>query len=301
MYYLLYSIFYVISLLPMRVLHGVADMAYVLLYHVFGYRKQVVMRNINLSFPEKSEQERKQIAARFYRSFAHIWVELIKCLTIKKEAAARMMEMDTSLLQKLYEQGRSVQLIGGHLFNWELLNMTLPVNQPFPFLAVYMPMGGKAMDRLIYKIRSRFGTVLISATQVKEQMKPWLGKQYMIILGADQRPASPESGHWLNYLNQPAAVVKGPARNARAGNMAVVFGYLQKLGRGRYRFCLEMLVENPESMTEEAITLAFVQRLEQSVRQQPENYLWSHKRWKHPWKPEYAHLWIDTANPPAAS
>jgi KDO2-lipid IV(A) lauroyltransferase len=104
-----------------------------------------------------------------------------------------MMEMDTSLLQKLYEQGRIVQPMGGHMFNWELLNMTIPANQPFPFLAVYMPLSGKAIDRLIYKIRRRFGTVLINTTRVKEQMQPWLGRQYIIVLGADQRPSIPKA------------------------------------------------------------------------------------------------------------
>ncbi len=251
------------------------------------------MQNLRGAFPEKTEKEITLIARRFYRNFMHNWMEVFMCMTMSKKRVGRMMDVDFSLLKRLYGEGKTVQLICGHQFNWELYNMVMPGNQPFPFLFVYMPLTGRAINRIILYIRGRFGAVTVDATSMKADMKGWINRQYLIFLAADQRPPGPEKGFWLNFLNQPAAIIPGPAKNARQFNNAVVFANPVKTGLGRYRLELELLVEDPSGLSEAEITMIFVRRLEKAVRRQPETYLWTHKRWKHTWKKEYESVWID--------
>ena len=300
MYYLLSGFVYLLSWLPMPVLYVLADCCYIVVYGLLGYRKKMVRNNLVKAFPTLSTQERQKIENEFYRNFFDTWFELIKCATISVKRARQMMTADFTLLEALHAQGKTCQFMCGHMFNWELYNVIIPTGQPYPFLPVYMPLASKPVDKLMYKIRSRFGVHLINATQVKQEMAGWLQRQYMIALGADQRPSNPENGWWLWFLNQPTCVVQGPGRNAVRNNMTVVFAWPQKTGRGRYHLHLEVMAANAAQYTPQQITQLYIKRLQQAIEEQPGNYLWTHNRWKHAWQPSLESLWIDALPIPHA-
>ena len=79
MYYLLYGLLYIFSLLPFFILYGFSDLAFVILYYVYGYRKEVVSGNLDIAFPEKSTAEKKKIARRFYRNLCDNFIERSSC------------------------------------------------------------------------------------------------------------------------------------------------------------------------------------------------------------------------------
>jgi Kdo2-lipid IVA lauroyltransferase/acyltransferase len=279
----------------MFVLYALGDVIGFFLFDVAGYRKAVVLKNLRLSFPEKSEQEIQKIAKKFFRNFMDTWMETIKFLIMSPEGVKRRMGGDNALLFKYHAQGKSCQMFGGHTMNWELMNGYFPLTQPLTFIAVYMQISSPAMERLFRKMRGRFGTVLIPAKDVRDGLDKHFQQQYLYILGADQSPSKPAQAFWLNYLNQPTAFPTGPAKHSIKQQQPIVFSYIEKIGRGKYITHVETMFENLEGVTAEEITIAYVKNLERIIHKNPDNYLWTHKRWKHAWKPEYSGQWIDSA------
>ncbi|HEY8917339.1 MAG TPA: lysophospholipid acyltransferase family protein [Chitinophaga sp.] len=284
MYYLLLIFAYAISLLPLWLLYGLSDVLYLVVYHIAGYRRAVVHANLVQAFPDKSPGEIKRLTRKYYRNLTDMMVETIKLLTISPRQLRRRFDCDLTVLQQLYEQGKSCQLHLGHNFNWEWANLFCIQGVQFPFLVVYMPITNKAVDRFFRHFRERSGSTLLPANDIRNAMAPWLHKQYLIALVADQNPGDPRRCYWFPFLNKMTAFYKGPEMSARRNNIPVVFADIRKVKRGYYKARLSLEFENPLEVPEGKITEAFVQFLEKNIREQPEVWVWSHKRWKHEWK-----------------
>jgi KDO2-lipid IV(A) lauroyltransferase len=292
MYYLVYGLFYILSLLPLRALYILSDFIYALIYYVFGYRKKVVMENLRIAFPEKTEEERKKIAKKFYHNFVDTFIETIKLISASNQWITDHLKLDSEPHKQFTEEGRKCQLHLGHNFNWEIAGVAMSLYTKNPFLVVYMPIKNKTMDRLFMKLRTRTGTAMLPATDMRNAIVPWRNTQYMLALVADQAPGDPTRAYWLNFFGRPTAFVRGPESGARIGNIPVIFVYLYKVKRGRYRAHLEVGADNPGSLPEGELTRRYIRFLENAIRQHPDMWLWSHRRWKHEWKEEYRAAWI---------
>jgi Kdo2-lipid IVA lauroyltransferase/acyltransferase len=300
MYYLVFGIFYLISLLPFFILYGIADFFFAIAYYIIGYRKEVVMTNLRYAFPEKTEKELKTIARKFYRNFIDNWIETIKLISISKQRLNTRISGNFDVFHQLYNSGKAVQVNLGHFFNWEIMTLHTGINQPYTFLTVYLPQSSKIMNRLILYVRSRWGNPQLPSTDMARAIIPWRKKQYLLALGSDQSPAAPESGYWLNFMNRPAPFVKGSEKFARIQSVPVVMMTTTKPKRGCYHFEYFMLAEDPNALPDGELMRLYVRHLEENIRLQPELYLWSHRRWKHNWKDEYKALWVDEEAMPAA-
>lgn len=287
MYYVVYGFLWLISLLPLRVLYIIADGFYGLTFYFIKYRRDVVMKNLAIAFPEKSEKERKAIAKKFYHNLIDMFIETIKMLSISQKSIRKRFTGNWELANKIYPTGKSVQFHVGHNFNWEWGNFVLTTQTPYKLMAVYMPFSNKIMEKLFYNMRTRTGAIFLRATRMKEDFVGHSYKQYILGLVADQNPGDPRFGWWANFFGRPTPFVKGPAKGAIANNTAVVFAFVHKPKRGYYEAVLELATENAASFTEEELTLKFVAYMEKVIREYPDMWLWTHRRWKHEWKPEY--------------
>ncbi len=301
MYYAIYGFLYLISLLPFFVLYRIADLIYVILYYITGYRKAVVIENLQYAFPEKNKDELKKIAKKFYLNFVDNWIETIKLLSISKATLNKRITSNMQLFHQLHSEGKSVQLSLGHFFNWEIMTLYTGINQPFPFLTVYLPQNDKTTNRFFIKMRSRWGNPQLSSTDMAKAIIPWRKKKYILALGADQSPAVPEAGYWLYFMNRPTPFLKGPEKFARIQNIPVVMMTTTKTKRGHYHFEYFLLADDTKKIPDGELIRRYVKHLEDNIRLQPEIYLWSHRRWKHSWKAEYNELWVDELKAPSTT
>lgn len=301
MYYVVYGLLYVISLLPFRVLYILSDFFYFILYRLAGYRKNVVLENLRYAFPEKTEEERKKIAARFYRNFVDNWIETIKLISVSQRSLNKRISGNFDVFNQLHATGRSVQVNLGHFFNWEIMTLHTGIHQPYTFLTVYMPQNNKVMDRLIKHIRSRWGNPQIPATDMARSIMPWRKKQYLLALGADQSTPFLDNAYWVYFLNRPAGFVKGPEKFARGQNIPVVMMTTTKPKRGHYHFNYFLLADDPKALPDGELIRRYVGHLEENIRLQPDLYLWSHRRWKHQWQPAFEHQWVDNCPSPTTA
>ena len=147
MYYIVYALLYLLSLLPMRALYILADGIYILIYYVLGYRKKVVMSNLLIAFPEKTEAERIKIAKQFYLNFIDSLIETIKLMSASEKFLQKRFTANVDVINELYKTGKACQLHLGHTFNWEWGQLVLRPLTPYKLMVVYMPISNKIFDK----------------------------------------------------------------------------------------------------------------------------------------------------------
>ncbi|MBS1576178.1 MAG: lysophospholipid acyltransferase family protein, partial [Bacteroidetes bacterium] len=106
-------------------------------------------------------------------------------------------------------------------------------------------------------------------------------------LVADQNPSDPSRAWWFNFFSKPAPFVKGPAKNAITSDAVIIFASIKKTKRGYYEGTFSIDEEHPEQCTEQELTKKFILYLENNIRQNPDLWLWSHRRWRWEWKEGY--------------
>jgi Kdo2-lipid IVA lauroyltransferase/acyltransferase len=269
-------------------------MVYFFLYHVFGYRKAVVMANLKIAFPDKPEKELTKISKRFYRNLTDTFVEIIKLISISDKTFEKRCKGDFSIIEELVQKGKNIQLHAGHQFNWEYGSLCMSKRiKTIPTYAIYMPISNKAMERLFLKIRQKFGAIFIKATEFREKREELFKKRFIFFLAADQSPGNPSAAYWQNYFNKPAPFITGPEVGGIKNNTAIVFVRSKIIKRGHYNLECTLCTENAASTSPGDITGAFRDFLEKVIREEPHNYLWTHRRWKWDYKEEYNANWID--------
>ena len=282
--------FYMISLIPLRALYVMSDCMTFLFYHVLKYRRSIVMENLQIAFPEKSEIERKKIARDFYQNISDGLVETFKMLSANDRMIEKMFIVDHAVLATLLDTDKKIQIHAMHNFNWEVVNLGIAKNFKLPFLGVYQPLKNPYFEKLFSKIRSRYGTVLIPATDFKNNFLPYQDKQYIIALVADQNPKRIANAWWVDFFGKPTAFTQGPEKAAQLSNNRIIFGTFFKLKRGVYSFSAEVVTDDPASMKPGELTLKYVDYVQRAIRERPANYLWSHRRWKHNYNEAFASL-----------
>lgn len=300
MYFIYYTFFYLLSLLPWFILYGISDFIFLLLFHVFKYRRAVVASNLEYAFPEKSIFERRAIERAFYKNLSDSFVETIKLFSISKQALSKRVVMDLTACEPLLKKGKNIHFHTGHQMNWEYGNFALIMNASVPAINVYLRLNNKIMDRVIYGMRTRFGGHLVSAQDFQKESAKYMRQQYVMGLIADQSPAYPQGSLWLLFFGKPTAFIPGPDKGARRLNPAVVFLNCVKVKRGHYRYESLVVAENGNTLAQGELILRYRDFLEKCLRERPDNYLWSHRRWKAEYQQAFEKNWIDTTPPPAA-
>ncbi len=279
MYHLLYGALYLLSLLPFKVLYGISDCIHFIMYRVVGYRKEVVMNNLRIAFPEKLEEERKKIASEFYSNLCDSFLETVKMISMTDKTFARRLNGNFEVLNELYATDMSVHLHSGHFFNLEYMNWGVPRNTSFDTLGVYMPITNKTFDRLMLTIRKRYNSIMLSAFTFRATFHQYKNSQYLLELAADQA-GFPSTAYWLPFFGKLAPFVTGPEKSSRLNNTAVVFVHFYKVKRGYYQADFKLITKTPRETARGFLTKAYVSYLEECIRKTPANYLWSHRRWK---------------------
>lgn len=280
MYYLVYSFFYLLSLVPWWIMYRISDGIYFLIYYVFGYRKEVVINNLLIAFPEKTEKERIRIAKDFYHQFVDTFLETIKLISISEKELNKRFVCNYEVMNDLFDSGKNVQLHAGHFFNWEFWNLAYSANSLYPLIGVYIPLSNKVMDKIIFKMRSRFGTILIAGDKFRTQFHNHINKRYALALGADQNPGNPQASYWLWFFGRLTPFITGPERGSFSANPAIVFSTFYPIKRGYYRSELKLITIEPNTLQKGELTKLYRDFLEEQIKLRPSNYLWSHRRWK---------------------
>ena len=295
MYYIIYGILYLVSLLPIFILYAISDFIFFVVYHVFGYRKNIVTANLIIAFPHKSVDEINSIAKQFYKNLIDNFIETIKLLSISEKEFVKRASLDFTDVKRLVDKGLNIQFHTGHQMNWEFASLAVSRELTIPSIAIYLRIQAKPIDRLFLKIRSKFGATMVEKHNYQTRMPHLMKSQYALGLIADQNPGLVKHSFWLNFFGKTAPFLMGPEKGAMRYKTAVVFVNMRKIKRGYYHFDCKVIAEDGSLFSNGELTRLYRDFLEEGVKAEPSNYLWSHRRWKHNWESSYAKKWIDTA------
>lgn len=283
LFYCLLPFLYLISLLPFPVFYLFSDFIYFLLYRVVGYRKKVVFGNLKNSFPEKSHNELKKIEKDFYRYLCDLFLETIKTLTISRSEAVKRCKFNaktTLLFNELANKNQSCIIVMGHYGNWEWAGNSFSLQCKQQLYVIYHPLSNKYFDKLMYDLRTRFGTKLYAMKDTMREMIRNKNELNATAFIADQTP-SPDSAYWTTFMNQDTPVFWGTEKIAQKLNYPIVYITIKKIKRGYYEVDSELLINEPKNTSLGDISELHTRKLESDIITQPSIWLWSHRRWKH--------------------
>ena len=282
----LYKLFFgfvnLVSLLPFWILHRISDILYFLIYYVVGYRKKLVFRNMQNSFPEKSDSEIKEIMKQFYQHFADLLIESVKSSTIgQKEFQKRYHVKNWDKLLEFLSTGKSLIVLSPHTGNWEWV-FALVHRIPCTVYAIYQTLMNPYVTTYIKDTRQRYGAVMISR---KETFGKVLGsienkEQTLTWMAADQA-CKPNKATWVKFLGQDTTFHGGYEALAKQTGQAVYFLDIKKVKRSYYELDFILIAETPQDVPERGIVKEFARLTEKRIEEDPAYWLWSHNRWKH--------------------
>ena len=281
-YHIIYSIGWLITLLPFRVIHIFVDLLAFLVFHFSIYRKNVVLQNLRNSFPDKPENEIRKIARRFYRQFADQIMESFKMLHLNKHQILRRVNYtNPEVLDELLVSGRSVIAATAHLGTWEWL-VSLSLITEYKVLIVYKPPSNEN-SHFVYKIfQCKYGGISMELQHLPRTLIEFRKRQEPTVtfLVNDQRPVREQISNRITFLNQDTPIHSGLDRLARKFGQAVLFIQVHRRKRGYYDITFHKLPEITKETSPYGITESYMRMLEKQIREEPELWLWTHRRWK---------------------
>ncbi|MGC4130059.1 MAG: lysophospholipid acyltransferase family protein [Bergeyella sp.] len=280
---ILFQFVLIISRLPLKIQYFFSDFLFFLAYRVFGYRKKVVRQNLMNSFPNRSKTEIKKIEEQFFKNFSDYLVETIRSFTISsKELRIRVQHINQDVFRDAKEEGRNVILLAGHVFNWEWFNAlatVIPQENCFP---VYRKVNNSFWEEKIKNIRNSYGNQALEAKEVIRHIfrHPNDGNSvYMFV--ADQTPHFSEVTYGQKFLNQKTPAFIGYDKLATRMNLVFVYCEMKKVKRGYYQVNYHRIYPDSKKFTEYEVVRKFHKMLENTINKRPDNYLWSHRKWKY--------------------
>lgn len=281
-----YTIIKPLSYLPLSLLYGISNIVFFIIYHVAGYRKSVVRKNLLNSFPEKSRGEILKIEKDFFRHLCDLIIESVKLFSISQnELQTRFTLRNPNILDEYRTKNQSLILVMGHFNNWELTGTSLNLHIPHQVKGIYQPLSNKFFEKAFSQSRTKFGSHLIPKSEVRQSFIRYSNDLTMIVFGIDQSPTYSKQVHWTSFLNQDTAVHVGAELFAKLYNYPVFFMDVHKIKRGYYAGDLVLLTDHPQNFAEGELSALFTKHLEKLIIEKPEFWIWSHKRWKRK-KPE---------------
>ena len=274
---------YVLSLAPFPLLHGLAQLLSFLLNTVFNYRRSLVQQNIAKAFPNLTPKQLKEITKKFYLHFADLFIEIIKAVTLsKRDFKKRYTVSGFDHIEEILNRKRSVIIMAGHQSNWEWTS-ALSLYTTHRFYAIYQKINNRYFDAFMRKNRARTGLYLLPTYLTKKTIAEHHKNQEVSLYGflSDQSPTLKKTKLWTDFFGRYVPVHTGAEELAREFDLAVFYMDLKKVKRSHYHADFSLLAEHPATLEPYVLTKMFLSKVETSVKEQPETYLWTHRRFKH--------------------
>jgi Kdo2-lipid IVA lauroyltransferase/acyltransferase len=272
-----------VGVLPVPLLYGLSDLSRFLIYWIIRYRTELVNSNIKSSFPGIPQEELKRLAKLYYKNLADILIEGVWAFTIsRKQLLKRYKIINPEVIKSFADSGQSIIGVTGHYGNWEWGSLSASIQTDYNVVAFYKPLNNKYIDKFVRWSRSRFGTTLAAINETTKTFEKYKGTKTLFLMAADQGMPKffIDKAYWINFLNHEVPFLHGLEKHSRFNNLPIFYVDIQRVRRGFYTIELSLLVSKPNELAEGAITEMYARKLESIILKKPENWLWSHNRFK---------------------
>jgi KDO2-lipid IV(A) lauroyltransferase len=274
---------FLLSKLPFWILYRISDLIFVILYHIIKYRRKVVLENLRNSFPQREEKFIQSVERKYYKHLSDLFVETIKGYSItEKQMKKRMINEDQDVYLDYYQKNQSFIVVMSHCGNWEWICLMSQLTCKQQVFCTYKTLSSDGFNWFMYQIRSKFGAKPVSMTETLRAFANNKDAVTVTALIGDQNPSGVNQVYWADsFLNQETAFLTGPAKISKKFNLPIVYLDSRKLYRGHYAARSLTIIDNPSELTEDQISERISNHIQNEILNQPEIWLWSHRRWKH--------------------
>ena len=270
-----------LSRLPMRALYALSTFLYWLAYRVVRHRRQVIREQLEKVFPDATDAERELIHRQFLKNFCDVLVEVLKSVSMSEDdmrAHVQITNLDAA--RRYLDAGQSAMFVTSHLCNWEWLLQGVALHLGYPIDAAYKPLHDRWAERLMFKVRSRFGARLVPAKELLADFLKRRGIVRAVAMNADQAPVSTDKRYWTRFLGQDTAFYVGAEQIARATRVPMLYLVMRRVRRGFYQVELKPLWDGREITEPNTMTERYARACEIDVLASPADWLWSYRRWR---------------------
>ena len=267
--------------LPLPVLYAIAYPIYLIGYYFVERQRNVIYSNLQNSFPDKSQEELKNLAKTNFKTLVYTMVESIKTINLTEDEIRKRVHLkNPEVIEQFAKNNQSVMMLAAHHCNWEWMLAGCSLQLSFPIDVVYKPLHDLAVDEHMKKSRSRFDArpipnknALIEIMQRRKEVRGFA-------MVADQSPVRKEEKYWTTFLNQESSFAVGSQKIAHMTKYPTVFVGMRKLSLGHYEVYFELLGEAPYQKEGYTLTETYARALERMILASPQDWMWSNRKWK---------------------
>ncbi|MCU4175924.1 lysophospholipid acyltransferase family protein [Carboxylicivirga sp. N1Y90] len=285
---LLAALFYffagLIGIMPFWLIYQFSNFASFVLGKGIKYRRKVILENLQQTFPDKPKQWIDETISKTYLNLSDNLLESFKSFTMLKSSIRKRHKIvNPELLDKYIKNKQSVIGVTAHYNNWEWGSLSAGLQTNYNYIAFYKPLSNSIINKTLKNSRSKCGTKLASIANTSSTFESYKNEPHIYLMAADQSPSGTQikNALWFDFLGRDTAFLHGIEKHSRNNNFPVVYIDIQRIKRGYYEVTLQELCDNPSELTDGEITERYVRKLEDVISKKPENWLWSHRRWKH--------------------
>jgi KDO2-lipid IV(A) lauroyltransferase len=269
------------SRFPLRALYAFSTFLYLLGFYLVRHRHLVIQEQLEKVFPQSSEAERRRIHKQFLKNFCDVMMEVLKSISMSAaDMRVHVQIVNLTVARRYLDAGQSVMFVTSHLGNWEWLLQGFAVELGYPVDAAYKPLHDQWAERLMLKVRSRFGARLIPAKELLADFVCRRGIVRAVAMNADQAPVSTDKRYWTQFLGQETAFYIGAEQIARATRLPIIYVRVRRTRRGYYEAELQELWDGREATEPNTVTERYARACEADVLKSPADWLWSYRRWR---------------------
>ncbi|MBK9098339.1 MAG: lysophospholipid acyltransferase family protein [bacterium] len=253
-------------------------------FYIIPIRKKIVLKNLQIAFPENNLRTNKKLAYKIYKSFAISLVEILYLPYLKREALRDVVECSNpELIVNKFNEGKGVILLSSHFGNWEFIAISVAIQIQLPFSVIVKPLRNPLVFEWMNKARTKFGNEVVPLGISIRKTYQTLKEKKIVAMVADQR--GPAEGVKVDFFGRKVSIYTGPAVLALKTGAPLICGIPIRDKDYKYKTTLiEISLENlPEGEDEKVIEISqrYTSYLEKVIREHPEQWLWMHNRWKY--------------------
>ncbi len=283
-FWLVYPFLWIISKFPFWLFYKVSDLIFLLVYYVIGYRRKTVIQNLQLALPNRSMEEYKAISKKFFSHMCDMFLEMVKSISIpNEELKKRFTFTNIHEIERIRDMNKSIILICGHYASYEWVNALQLYGLDYKGYGIYKKVQNPHFDKMAKDIRGRFDGELITSSQATKTIKSNQDKGILGVYAivADQSPKLGRAKYWSEFMGTTVPIFFGSEKLAKNLDMTVMYLHVEKKKRGFYEATFIPITDKAAQEPQFKITNKFLTELEKQIKEKPEYYLWTHKRWKH--------------------
>ena len=266
----------IFSKLSIQKVYLVSDLFHFLIYDLFSffslYRDKVVTNNLKNCFPKKNTKWIQKKKRDFYSNLIDTLFEIIKLIDFKKlDIINRVHIINPELITNEIKSNKSIIILSSHYNNWEWLFCRISILAKYVY-APYKPLSNILFNKLLIQLRQKFGGRIIEMNKFLRFMMKNENKNYVYFLLNDQVPANTRNLSKYNFLGRQTTFYQS-VEKLKKEKMPIFYVEMKKVKRGFYNIYFSKIKEKD-------VTQDYVKKLEKTIKEKPENWLWSHNRWK---------------------